>query len=106
MDQILSEIDFDPTERIREAQPDDAKRRSELMRKVRSTYGKTARDRELADAFEELLEDMSEKTDYLDEEARTERLEANLLVVVGESGAGKTTALRRLFRQHRLLPGY
>ncbi|MCJ2107302.1 ATP-binding protein [Methylobacterium sp. E-041] len=104
-----TEIDLDPAGRVRAALPSEMQRRSRIMEKVRHVYLRTARDTVLQGHFEGLMADLTERREpdaAVDVEARAELLEGNILVVLGESGAGKTTAIRRLLSKHPLSPNY
>lgn len=105
----VTEIDLDPAARVRANLTDRARRRSRIMEKVRHVYLRTARDTVLQVHFEGLMEDLTERREpeaALDAKARAELLEGNILVVLGESGAGKSTAIRRLLSKHPLSPNY
>lgn len=69
---------------------------TEVMERIRRQFIRTRRDTTLADGFATLLADLCERPDGPDEGPR----EAGLLLVLGESGAGKTRSLRRMFASH------
>ncbi|KQP52819.1 ATP-binding protein [Methylobacterium sp. Leaf106] len=103
------EIDLDPAAVVRASLPEEARRRSELMEKVRHVYLRTDRDTLLAKHFDRLLEDLTERRDpdaHEDADGFAERLEGNIVVVLGPSGAGKTSAVRRLLSKHARVPNY
>lgn len=103
------EIDLDPASLVRTAQPEEVRRRSELMEKVRHAYLRTERDTLLQRHFERLIEDLTERRNPEapeDPKERADRLEGNIVVLLGLSGAGKTTAVRRLLSRHPLSAGY
>lgn len=103
------EIDLDPASAVRSAQPEDVRRRSEIMEKVRHVYLRTGRDTLLQRHFERLMEDLTERRHPdapENPEERAARLEGNILVLLGFSGAGKSSAVRRLLSRHPLVPGY
>jgi type II secretory pathway predicted ATPase ExeA len=103
---ISIDVDSDPTRPIRDLQPDAVRRRSLLMEGVRAVYARTRRDVLLEDAYSELLEDLAERRSAGAPYASTNRGEGNILVVLGASGAGKTTAVRRMIDGHALSNGY
>jgi Cdc6-like AAA superfamily ATPase len=103
---IVLDDDADPTAPIRALQPAEVRRRSLLMEGVRSGYARMRRDLLLENAFEELLEDLAERRDSKSGYGTTNRQEGNHLIVIGESGAGKTTAVRRLLQKHALQNAY
>lgn len=106
MKEFLDEVDLDPTAAIRHIQDDEDRRRSMVMEKVRATFMRRARDVELRAEFDRLLTDLAERRDAKGLFENGNRREANLLVVVGETGAGKTTSLERMFATHPAFPGY
>lgn len=67
-----------------------------VMERIRRKFVRTRRDTTLAEAFTGLLADLCERPDGPDEAPR----EAGLLLVLGESGAGKTRSLKRMFASH------
>lgn len=99
------DTDFDPTRPIRDTQSEAARRRSRLMEGVQSIYARTRRDAQLRDAFDELLENLAERKDSNNPHSAANRLEGELLVVLGASGAGKSTCIERLILGHPLTAG-
>lgn len=99
------DIDLDPTRPIRDTQPEEARRRSKLMEGVRSVKVRTRRDVQLRDCFDELLENLAERKDPSNPHSVGNRPEGELLVVLGASGAGKSTAIERLILGHPLTGG-
>lgn len=103
------EIVLDPAAVVRATLPEEARRRSQLMEKVRHVYLRTDRDKLLEKHFDRLLEDLVERREpdaHEDADEFAERLEGNIVVVLGPSGAGKTTAVRRLLSKHARVPNY
>ncbi|MCJ2082491.1 AAA family ATPase [Methylobacterium sp. J-090] len=103
------EFTHDPAAAIRDIMPPEVRRRSRLMENVRHAYVRTDRDALIEQHFDCLMEDLVERRepDHPEtSEERAERLEGNIMVVIGESGAGKTTAMRRLFKNSPYAPGY
>ncbi|MEJ1937915.1 ATP-binding protein, partial [Nostoc sp. NIES-2111] len=76
------------------------------MELVRAKRLVTERDKQLAVRVEELLEGIASRFDPTAPDGEGNRIEARALLVVGESGAGKTWTLRRHFREHPAIPGY
>ncbi|POR42178.1 ATP-binding protein [Methylobacterium sp. V23] len=102
-------VSDDPAGRIRAAMTEEARLRSRLMEDVRHAYVRTARDTLLREHFECLVEDLVERRerDHPEtSEQRAARLEGNIMVVTGDSGAGKSTAMRKLFSDSPYAPGY
>lgn len=103
------EIGLDPASVVRASLPEEERRQSELMEKVRHVYLRTDRDTLLEKHFNRLLVDLIERREpdaQEDTDEFAERLEGNIVVVLGPSGAGKTTAVRRLLSKHARVPNY
>lgn len=54
----------DPTAPLRALQPQEVRRRSMLLEKVRKIYALPQRDILLQEAFDEILEDLAERRDF------------------------------------------
>lgn len=91
-----------PRNRLRAAlgQIDDA---PTVMERVRRRYILTGRDIALKAKFDALLTDLCERPDPNHPNEVEELREANMLLVLGVSGAGKTRSLARLFERHPAL---
>ena len=103
------DINPDPASVVRASLTEVARRRSEIMERVRHVYLRTDRDTLLERHFNRLMEDLAERREPDapdDGREYAERLEGNLVVVLGPSGAGKTSAVRRLLSKHYLVPEY
>jgi hypothetical protein len=96
----------DPLDRIRALQSLETRERLSLMERVKSRYLRTGRDKDLADLFQELLDELTLRADPILPAGPGNRREGGALVVTGESGAGKTAALKRLIARHPAFPGY
>jgi hypothetical protein len=96
----------DPLERIRALQSPETRELLALMERVKSRYLRTGRDKDLAGLFQELLDELTLRADPNLPAGPGNRREGGVLVVTGESGAGKTTALKRLVSRHPAFPGY
>lgn len=95
-------IDSDPTFPIRDLQVEKTRRRSQLMESVRSVHAVMQRDRLLSEALDDALEDLAERRTPNAPHGADNRGEGNVIVVVGASGAGKSTSIRRLLSGHPL----
>ena len=84
---------------------DDDFARFEIMERIREKYVGSNRDKALARHIEFLIERM-----YLVSKRGSEApklpMQARQLVLIGESGAGKTTGLVRQFLKNNAFPGY
>ena len=74
-----------------------------VMERVRRRYVLTGRDVALKAKFDGLLMDLCERPDPDNPVDGEEHREANMLLVLGVSGAGKTRSLARLFERHPVL---
>lgn len=74
-----------------------------VMERVRRRYILTGRDDVLKAKFDALLTDLCERPDPDGPGEEEEHREANMLLVLGVSGAGKTRSLARLFERHPVL---
>ncbi len=70
---------------------------------MRGTYFRHPKHKEVAEHIEDLIEHLLEHTDPRVECGSEE---ASGIAVIGESGAGKSTMLRRVFLEHPAFPGY
>lgn len=73
-----------------------------IMERVRRRYVLTGRDDALKARFDALLTDLGERPDPENPDG-VEHREANMLLVLGVSGTGKTRSLARLFERHPVL---
>lgn len=89
---------------MREFQSEERIRRNKIMTGVLSAYFGTPRDRTLEAEMDELIDSfiLTRDAAELEESCQLGRLgEGRALVVVGESGAGKTRSLQRLFSRRQ-----
>jgi hypothetical protein len=80
--------------------------RLEVMERVQAKYIRTHRDDKLVAGLKFLIERTVTRADPTSPASRKNCREGRALVVVGDSGAGKTTSLERLFQDHPAFPGY
>jgi hypothetical protein len=76
------------------------------MERVKARFLHMDRDDKLNDVFQDLLDDLGVRADHHHPEGAGNRREGGAIVLVGESGAGKSLSLRRLVGRHPLFPGY
>lgn len=99
---IVIDGDSDPTLPIRNLQTEKIRHRSRLMESVRSVHAVMQRERLLAEAVSDVLEDLAERRQPNASHGAENRGEGNVVVIVGASGAGKSTSIRRLLTSHPL----
>jgi len=87
-------------------QPEYYRQVIKQMELLRSKYIKMPRDQVLADQFDRLFYRSVQRRDVTIPPRENNRTEMRGMVVVGETGAGKTRSLRRLFGGHPALSGY
>lgn len=93
-------------ERLRALQDASTRSRVATMELVKAKRLKTARDLDLTKRVNELLENLTTKFDPKRPESLDNRIEARGLLVLGETGAGKSWTLRRHFAKHPAFPDY
>ncbi|MBI1691039.1 ATP-binding protein [Methylorubrum rhodesianum] len=96
----------DPTAVVRALMEADDRRIIAVMERVKRVYVETARDEDAAEHFRDLMRGMCTRRDHESPHDRQNRLEGNIMVVLGASGAGKSTLLRNCFVDSGLCPGY
>jgi predicted NACHT family NTPase len=104
---ITETIDMDTkdiVDRMRELQSEERTRRNKIMAGVLSAYFGMPRDRILEAEMDELIDSFILTRDAAELEGPPQlgRLgEGRALIVIGESGAGKTRSLQRLFSRRQ-----
>ncbi|UMY17117.1 ATP-binding protein [Methylobacterium organophilum] len=96
----------DPFARVRAALGDESVGLAALMELVQATYLGLDRDTRLARNFKELLLRTLIRRDPALPHGPANTIEARGILVVGESGAGKSHALKRILSRHPAFPGY
>jgi hypothetical protein len=76
------------------------------MEKIFTLFITTQRDAALRSSFDGVLRRAIRRKDPRLPHGAGNRCEQRLLLVTGESGAGKTTAIEKLLHEHPALPGY
>jgi Cdc6-like AAA superfamily ATPase len=101
-----SDDEIDVADPIRASiRPTDAARIA-TMERVRAKYIRCDRDAALEEGVNFLIERLVTRKDPEAAPTDANRREGRSLVVLGESGAGKTTAINRVLRRHPAFPGY
>jgi hypothetical protein len=96
----------DPLARIRALQSTETRARLDVMQRVKARFLRTQRYDELEDLFKEYLDDLTVSADPKLPAGAGNRREGSAIVLVGESGAGKSHALKRMVARHPAFPGY
>lgn len=102
----LDDLQDDPLDRIRALQSPETRARLDLMQRVKARFLRTQRYNDLSTAFQEFLDDLTLCADPKLPTGEGNRREGGAIVLVGESGAGKSLALKRLVARHPVFPGY
>jgi predicted small metal-binding protein len=103
---MTDDIIDDPLARIRALQSPETRARLDLMERVNARFLRLDRDDKLATVFQDLLDDLTVRADPKLPEGAGNRREGGTIVLIGESGAGKSLSLKRLVGRHRAFPGY
>lgn len=92
--------------RLRATLGSAALERVKTMELVKRKRLKTDRDVDLDTRMAELLEGLVTRFDPTIADDENNRIEARALLVIGETGAGKSWTLRRFLSEHPAFPGY
>lgn len=86
----------------------DAKRRAraKILERVKAKFLQTERYDELVESFQAALDSLALRADPEGDLEPGNRTETKILMVLGETGAGKTRSLKRVFAKHGAFPGY
>jgi Bacterial TniB protein len=93
-------------EALRAFLDEDDKRVATIMAKLKSCYVGSSRDDEMAAQLKLLIENSLQKRFPKKPEADWNRAPGTGFGIVGQSGAGKTTAIEKLMCDHPAFPGY
>ncbi len=99
-------IHDDPLARIRALQGSEVRARLDRMERVKARFLRLNRDDKLATEFQEVLNELTLRADPKVPEGPGNRREGRAIMLVGESGAGKSLSLKRLIGRHPAFPGY
>jgi type II secretory pathway predicted ATPase ExeA len=98
--------EIDISDPVRDSLNGDDAARLEIMERVKAKYVRTDRDPIVSEGVQFLIERMLTRADPNLPASPENAREGRALVVVGESGAGKTTILERALGAHPAFPGY
>jgi hypothetical protein len=97
---------FDPTAALRTYLTEDDTRMSDVIDALRARYVSSERDDRINRQIERLIRNAVARKDPRKPHSVDNRKAGVGFVVIGESGAGKTTALDRAFMNHPAFPGH
>jgi hypothetical protein len=97
---------FDPTAALRAFLSDDDARLLDTVDALRARYVSSKRDELIQKQIKRLIKNSVARRDPRKPHSVTNRRAGVGFVVIGESGAGKTTALDRAFANHPAFPGH
>lgn len=103
---MLAETQSRALELLAANESDKDRRHLEIMEHVRSKFLWSERFEALESAFAEAIKRLRMRADPKKPFGPGNRVEAKILMVLGETGAGKTRSLKRLFDDHPAFPGY
>ena len=94
-----------PFDILRSSRSDEQRRRGTIMQKVRDEYFRPPKHEETLEYIDDIIDRIVEQRGP--EPSDTENAhELTGLAVIGEPRAGKSTMLKRIFREHSAFPGY
>lgn len=96
----------DPTERLRGLQSSRQRRIIETIEKLKARYVRSERDEAINVQIQRLIDNACIRKDPRLPHSEDNRCPGIGFMLTGESGAGKTTAMLRAFRDHPAFPGY
>jgi hypothetical protein len=96
----------DPFEILRSSRSDERRRRGAIMERVRGEYFRPPKHDETLEYIDDIIDRIVERRDPTIESDSENTHELPGLVVIGEPRAGKSTMLKRIFREHPAFPGY
>lgn len=97
---------FDPTAALRAYLTEEENRKSDVIDTLRARYVSSERDDLINEQIERLIRNAVARKDPRKRHSAGNRRAGLGFAVIGESGAGKTTALERAFWNHPAFPGY
>ena len=97
---------FDPTAVLRAYLTEDGTCMSDIVDTLRARYVSSARDDLIGEQIERLIRNAAARKDPRKPHSAGNRKAGVGFAVIGESGAGKSTALERAFANHPAFPGY
>jgi Bacterial TniB protein len=96
----------DPTAYLRGLMSHADRAKLELAEKLKARYVRSDRDQAIADEIQRLIDNACMRKNPRQPHSAHNRRPGVGFIVLGESGAGKTTALVRAFSEHPAFPGY
>ncbi|SEP41249.1 AAA domain-containing protein [Methylobacterium sp. ap11] len=102
----MSDHVIDPFSHFRSVRSDAQARRTAIMQRVRGTYFRHPKHEEVSEHIDDLIGLMIEVRERQDDPDSAREHEARGIAIIAEPRAGKSTLLRRVFREHPAFPAY
>lgn len=103
---MLEDQSIDALARIRNTFSDHKLARAETMERIAARFLTTRWHKDLEETFDTALENLLQRTDPTKPLGPGNRCEGAVILVLGETGAGKTRAVRRLLGKHPAYTGF
>jgi hypothetical protein len=96
----------DPTARLRALQTPKEEALNKLVGRLKAMYVETDRDQEIQFELRQMIDNIVRLRDPDRPPSAENMCEGTCLLIIGESGAGKTRAFRYAMKNHAAFPGY
>lgn len=96
----------DPAARLRASQTPEDAAFNKIVGRLKAMYVETDRDEEIRFELRQMVDNIIRPRDPDRPPSAANMREGTCLFIVGEPGAGKTTALRHCLKEHPSFPGY
>jgi len=96
----------DPAARLRALQTPKEAAFNKVIQRLKAMYVETDRDEEIKFELQQMISDIIQVRDPDRPPSAQNMREGTSLLIVGEPGAGKTTAFRHALKNHAYFPGY
>lgn len=96
----------DPAKRLRDLLGPATRRHIDILERLRAHYVATQRDERLKTEIELMIENVAQRRDPTRPYGGSNRREGTAVAIIGDSGAGKTTAMLNYLRNNPFFPHY